>query len=359
MRWPTPACPGWCSPRPRPSMAIRRRCRSPRPPRPDRPTPTAAPSSRSTSSSALQARRMGRRPPWGGPRPRDPPHPHRAPGGGRPPGRGPGVRHRLPDPRRQRRARLHPRRGSRTSASAGPACRRARPSPDLQPGQRGRVLGPGGDRGGPGRHRAPDPEPGRPPAGRGPADPGRIQPPDRQRTRLGPREARADHDDRGRLGMDAGVRPGGCGVALMSRTDFQWMTGFESSAFPQIGTDELEETQHYRWWASDLVRVREVGITLIRYGIPWHRVNPRPHEYDWRWSDQALDLMQVLGITPIVDLFHYGTPLWIDGGIMHPIFGELQGWYARAFAERYPHVLYYTPTNEPYICAIFGAELAV
>ena len=44
----------------------------------------------------------------------------------------------------------------------------SRPAPDLQPGQRGRVLGPGGDRGGPGRHRAPDPEPGRPPAGRDP-----------------------------------------------------------------------------------------------------------------------------------------------------------------------------------------------
>lgn len=145
----------------------------------------------------------------------------------------------------------------------------------------------------------------------------------------------------------------------MSNGDFEWMTGFESSAFPQVGTDELEETQHYRWWASDLVRVREVGITLIRYGIPWHRVNPRPHEYDWRWTDQALDLMQALGLTPIVDLFHYGTPLWIDGGIMHPIFGELQGWYARAFAERYPHVVYYTPTNEPYICATFGAELAI
>ncbi len=58
--------------------------------------------------------------------------------------------------------------------------------------------------------------------------------------------------------------------------DFQWMTGFECSAFPQVGADELEETQHYRWWASDLVRIRDAGITMIRYGIPWHRVNPRP-----------------------------------------------------------------------------------
>jgi beta-glucosidase/6-phospho-beta-glucosidase/beta-galactosidase len=145
----------------------------------------------------------------------------------------------------------------------------------------------------------------------------------------------------------------------MSRADFQWMTGFECSAFPQIGADELEETQHYRWWASDLARVREVGITLIRYGIPWHRVNPRPHEYDWSWTDQAVDLLGELGITPIVDLFHYGTPLWIEGGIMNPIFGEMQGWYAKAFATRYPHLLYYTPTNEPYIEATFGAEWAI
>src|SRR6478609_2385024 len=145
----------------------------------------------------------------------------------------------------------------------------------------------------------------------------------------------------------------------MNEQDFRWMTGFECSAFPQIGADELEETQHYRWWASDLARVRDVGITMIRYGIPWHRVNPQPHEYDWRWADQALDLMQTLGITPIVDMFHYGTPLWIEGGIMNPIFGEMQSWYAKTFARRYPHIIYYTPTNEPYIEATFGAEWAI
>ncbi|HYN89630.1 MAG TPA: family 1 glycosylhydrolase [Ardenticatenaceae bacterium] len=145
----------------------------------------------------------------------------------------------------------------------------------------------------------------------------------------------------------------------MSSSDFQWMTGFECSAFPQVGADELEATQHYRWWASDLVRLRDVGFTMIRYGIPWHLVNPKPHVYDWDWVDQAVDLMAVLGITPIVDLFHYGTPPWIEGGIMHPIFGEMQSWYAKAFAEQYPQLLYYTPTNEPYICATFGAEWAI
>jgi len=137
------------------------------------------------------------------------------------------------------------------------------------------------------------------------------------------------------------------------------MTGFECSAFPQIGADELAATQHDRWWASDLVRVRDLGMTLIRYGIPWPRVNPRPHEYDWQWTDQVLDLLQTLEITPIVDLFHYGTPAWIEGGIMHPIFGEIQSWYAQAFAERYPQIVYYLPTSEPYVCATFGAEFAL
>ena len=145
----------------------------------------------------------------------------------------------------------------------------------------------------------------------------------------------------------------------MASTDFQWMTGFECAAFPQVGTDELEQTEHLRWFASDLVRVRDTGVRVIRYGIPWHIVNPRPHVYDWSWTDQAIDLMGVLGITPIIDLFHFGTPLWIEDGILNPIFGEMQGWYAAAFVRRYPHLLYYTPTNEPYIEASFGAEWAI
>ncbi|MEO8288422.1 MAG: family 1 glycosylhydrolase [Chloroflexota bacterium] len=145
----------------------------------------------------------------------------------------------------------------------------------------------------------------------------------------------------------------------MNNTDFQWMTGFECTAFPQVGTDELEQMQHYKWFASDLVRVRDVGIKVLRYGIPWHTVNTAPQVYDWQWTDQVIDLMGLLGITPIIDLFHFGTPIWIADGILNPIFGEYQEWYAKAFVERYPHLLYYTPTNEPYIEASFGAEWAI
>src|SRR4051794_20843672 len=122
------------------------------------------------------------------------------------------------------------------------------------------------------------------------------------------------------------------------------MTGFECSAFPQMGMDELELTQHDRFWASDLLRVRETGTTLIRYGIPWHLVNYKPHEFDWRWTDSVLDFIKLLGLNPIVDLFHFGTPVWLERGIMNPFFPDLQAEYTEKFVQRYPWVEFYTPT---------------
>lgn len=134
------------------------------------------------------------------------------------------------------------------------------------------------------------------------------------------------------------------------------MTGFECSSFPQIGMDELELTQHYDYWASDLVRVRDLGISFIRYGIPWDRVNIRPHEYDWRWTDQVMDLLHTLDFNPIIDLYHFGSPLWIERGLMHPLFADFQAEWAREFARRYEWVQWYTPTNEPYIMSSFAGD---
>lgn len=137
------------------------------------------------------------------------------------------------------------------------------------------------------------------------------------------------------------------------------MTGFECSSFPQIGMDEIELTQHYDYWASDLLRVKELGINFIRYGVPWDRVNIRPHEYDWRWTDQVMDFMQVVGITPVVDLYHFGSPMWLERGLLNPLFAEFQAEWVREFARRYPWVQWYTPTNEPYIMSSFAADFGV
>jgi beta-glucosidase len=138
--------------------------------------------------------------------------------------------------------------------------------------------------------------------------------------------------------------------------DFEWMTGFECSTFPQVGMDELALTQHDRFWGSDLARAVDAGCRTIRYGIRWHVVNPHPHEWEWSSVDGPMDLMKHLGIEPIVDLFHFGVPTWLGTGVMTTIFPDFQAELCRAFARRYPWVRWYTPTNEPYIMAQFGGE---
>jgi beta-glucosidase len=141
--------------------------------------------------------------------------------------------------------------------------------------------------------------------------------------------------------------------------DWQWMTGFECSTFPQVGMDELVLTQHDRFWGSDILRALDAGCRVLRYGIRWHVVNPRPHEWDWSSLDGPMELMRHLGMEPIVDLFHFGVPEWLSPGVMTSIFPDFQAELCREFARRYPWVRWYTPTNEPYIMAQFGGEIGV
>jgi beta-glucosidase len=120
--------------------------------------------------------------------------------------------------------------------------------------------------------------------------------------------------------------------------------------------DELEKTQHYTYFASDLLKAKGLGIDMIRYGIPWHRVEPENDRWDWNWVDGALDLIAQLGIEPIVDLCHFGTPDWLaeQGGFASPDFPAHFADYVEAFARRYKDtVRWYTLINEPLITARF------
>ena len=40
-------------------------------------------------------------------------------------------------------------------------------------------------------------------------------------------------------------------------------------------------------------------------------------KYDWDFTDQAMAEMQRLGITPIMDLLHFGVPDWL-GNFQNP-----------------------------------------
>jgi beta-glucosidase/6-phospho-beta-glucosidase/beta-galactosidase len=146
----------------------------------------------------------------------------------------------------------------------------------------------------------------------------------------------------------------------ISENDFYWATGIEDTFIPQSEPgkrrlDEYELMQHYLFWKEDIDLASELGVQMMRYGIPWYKVNPSPGVYDWEWVDQVLEYLVVeKKIEPIIDLIHYGTPLWLENQFINPNYSRYVTDYATTFAKRYRSLVrYYTPLNEPYVNAEF------
>ena len=149
----------------------------------------------------------------------------------------------------------------------------------------------------------------------------------------------------------------------MFASNFMFATGIENS-YPTIllpngqvkRVDELEKTNHYTLWKRDFELTLEMGIEFLRYGPPYYKTHLGPDKYDWEFSDLTFTALREMGITPIVDLCHFGVPDWI-GGFANPDFPHQFANYARAFALRFPHIQYYTPVNEIYVAALFSGQL--
>ncbi len=130
-------------------------------------------------------------------------------------------------------------------------------------------------------------------------------------------------------------------------------TGLECS-YPKVEhgrrRDELAETKHYECWRDDFRLCAEIGAKYLRYGIPTYRMHLGANRYDWSWTDEVLPALRDAGITPIIDLCHFGVPDFI-GDFQNTDWPELFAAFAGAFAGRYSWVQYYTPVNEILVCA--------
>ncbi len=148
----------------------------------------------------------------------------------------------------------------------------------------------------------------------------------------------------------------------MSGSKFMFSTGIENS-YPTIvlpdGTtkrvDEMEKAGHYTHWETDFKLVKEIGIEFLRYGPPYYSVHTAPGQYNWDFTDATFNRMKELGITPIVDLCHFGVPDWL-GNFQNPDFPHHFAEFAGAFARRFPYLQLYTPVNEIFIAAMFSAQ---
>ena len=146
-------------------------------------------------------------------------------------------------------------------------------------------------------------------------------------------------------------------------TEFEWSVGIEDTfvghPFGRRGRvlDEYELIDHYGQWQTDLDLVASLGVESMRYGIPWYRISPEPGVWDWSWTDRVFEHFARIGVAPIVDLVHYGTPLWLRNSFVNPEYSRHVAEYGAAAVERYGAVASgWTPLNEPLINALFAGQ---
>lgn len=118
-----------------------------------------------------------------------------------------------------------------------------------------------------------------------------------------------------------------------------------------VRVDQLAASAHLDHQDEDLAAIAGLGVTVWRYGMPWRLTEPEPGVHDWTLWDRALAACERHGLTPVVDLCHFGLPDhhagfcepdWVDGFLR----------YVDAFLARYPDPVLFTPINEPVITAM-------
>jgi beta-glucosidase/6-phospho-beta-glucosidase/beta-galactosidase len=151
----------------------------------------------------------------------------------------------------------------------------------------------------------------------------------------------------------------GSGMPTGKPGNFMFATGIECS-YPKIKNgrirrDLLEECGHYERFEEDLHLIKDLGLKVVRYGLPYYKINHAQGKYDFEFADAAMRLIKKLELTPILDLMHFGVPDWI-GDFQNPELPVHFADYAAAVAERYPWVRFYTPVNEIYVTARVSAK---
>jgi hypothetical protein len=130
-----------------------------------------------------------------------------------------------------------------------------------------------------------------------------------------------------------------------------WMGGFESACHINragIRLDMQRDTQHDRFVAADYAALHRMGIGTVRDTLRWHRIEPRPHVYDFSSVDPYIDAASRTDTEVVWDLLHYGWPDGLDiysTEFVHR-FARFCGAAARHLRDRVAGPRFYTPVNE-------------
>lgn len=142
------------------------------------------------------------------------------------------------------------------------------------------------------------------------------------------------------------------------RKAFVWGAGIECSFLPHLNVDQFDWTQHNRFWRDDFRRAKEeLGVSHLRYALPWHKIEAQRGAFDWSMADERIEELGRLGLEPMLDIVHFGTPLWLKQAVGDPEFPEALEEFAQAIVERYrSSVKIWCPFNEPLVSALFSGD---
>jgi dTDP-4-dehydrorhamnose reductase len=117
--------------------------------------------------------------------------------------------------------------------------------------------------------------------------------------------------------------------------------------------DQLDYAGHYHR-QGDIAHLAETGMEKIRYPILWEKHQPEKNtSIDWTWTEQQLQDLQSRNIEVIAGFVHHGSgPAFTN--LLDEQFPFLLADYAAKVVERFPHINYFTPVNEPLTTARFS-----
>lgn len=131
-------------------------------------------------------------------------------------------------------------------------------------------------------------------------------------------------------------------------------------------TDNSIAADHYHHYKEDVNLMAECGFSSYRFSIAWPRiisdVNGTVNEKGIQFYNNLINELVANNITPIVTLYHYDMPVWVDelGGWMSRKTVDLFEYYCRvcfkAFGDR---VKYWLSINEQNMQICYGKWLGV
>ncbi|WP_136610756.1 glycoside hydrolase family 1 protein [Sinomonas albida] len=159
--------------------------------------------------------------------------------------------------------------------------------------------------------------------------------------------------------IEGGVHDDGRG--LSGWDDFAGRPGaIANGDSPAVATD------HYHRLEEDVALIARLGVDAYRLSIAWPRVQPDGrgswNEKGWAFYDRLVDALLAAGVSPVVTLYHWDTPLPLEND---------GGWLARATALRFAdyaaeagrrlgdRVARWITVNEPVTVTLNGYALGV